>query len=62
MYFIPLAILLQTFDGVGTSGVAITWAGFFGNLVPVILGNIFGGSVLVGVVYYVTYVRAAKRD
>ncbi len=55
-------MLLQTFDGVGATGVAIIWAGFFGNLVAVILGNILGGSVLVGLVYYVIYVRTIKQD
>lgn len=57
MYFIPLAMLLQTFDHVGGNAPMITWAGFFSNLVPVILGNIIGGSVLVGLVYHVIYRR-----
>jgi formate/nitrite transporter len=57
MYFIPLAMLLQTFDPIGGSAPAITWLGFFSNLVPVILGNIIGGSVLVGLVYHVIYRR-----
>ncbi len=55
MYFIPLAMLLQTFDHIGTA--TITWLGFFSNIVPVILGNIIGGSVLVGLVYHVIYRR-----
>jgi hypothetical protein len=42
------------------SGPAIMWLGFAGNLVPVILGNIVGGSVLVGLVYHVTYRRSAR--
>jgi formate/nitrite transporter FocA (FNT family) len=29
----------------------------FGNLVPVIAGNLLGGSVLVGLTYYVIYRR-----
>ena len=58
MYFFPLAMLLQHFDGVGAGGPAITWAGFLSNLVPVILGNIFGGSVLVALVYHLIYRRA----
>ena len=58
MYFFPLAMLLQQFDQVGVGVHHITWAGFFGNLVPVILGNIIGGSVLVGLVYHVIYRRA----
>jgi formate/nitrite transporter len=64
MFFIPLAMLLQTFDGVGTGAgaMAITWPGFFSNIVPVILGNILGGSVLVGLVYHVIYLRAPRKD
>lgn len=58
MYLIPLAMLLQTFDNVEVGVGSVTWLGFFGNLVPVILGNIIGGSVLVGLVYHVIYRRA----
>jgi len=32
----------------------------FRNLVPVIAGNIVGGSVLVALVYYVIYIRPSK--
>lgn len=49
MYFISIGMLLQ--DATGT----ITVNGFIGNLVPVILGNVVGGSVLVGLVYYLIY-------
>ena len=55
MFFIPLAMLLQNLDDIGVNANAITWVGFFGNLVPVILGNIVGGSVLVGLVYHLIY-------
>lgn len=61
MYFIPLAILLQHFNQVGVAQYTITCAGFFGNLVPVILGNLAGGSVLVGLVYHIIYQRGMKR-
>ena len=50
MYFIPLAMLLDPQAG-------ITWTGFFGNLLPVIAGNLIGGSVLVALVYHVIYGR-----
>jgi formate/nitrite transporter FocA (FNT family) len=56
MYFIPLAMLLQN-DGTEAAGATITWAGFAANLVPVVLGNLVGGSVLVGLVYYLIYRR-----
>jgi formate transporter len=31
------------------------------NLVPVIAGNLVGGSVLVGLTYHVIYRRSAER-
>ncbi|MEW6690785.1 MAG: formate/nitrite transporter family protein [Pseudomonadota bacterium] len=46
MYFIPLGMLL--------AGEA-NWAGLAANLVPVTLGNILGGSVMVALVYYLIY-------
>ena len=39
---------------------AVTIAGFLGNVIPVILGNLVGGSVLVALVYYLIYRRPAK--
>jgi formate transporter len=61
MYIIPLAMLLQD-GGFAVAGIGpITWQGFFGNLGPVILGNLVGGSVLVGLVYHVIYRRGAAR-
>jgi formate/nitrite transporter len=62
MYFIPLGMLLETFGDAAPGTHTVTWLGFFGNLVPVILGNIIGGSVLVGLVYYVIYRRTSDED
>ena len=62
MYLIPMAMLLQTTANAPGSIAVVTWAGFAGNLVPVILGNIIGGSVLVGLVYHVIYRRTPGRD
>lgn len=56
MYFFPLAMLLQ---GDGATAGAITWTGFFSNMLPVIMGNIIGGSVLVGLVYHIIYRRTS---
>ncbi|MFN0184121.1 MAG: formate/nitrite transporter family protein [Aquabacterium sp.] len=44
----PLAALL---------GAPLTLAEVLGNLVPVVAGNIIGGSVLVALVYWVIYLR-----
>ncbi len=55
MYLIPLGMMLQD-----QAQPVITWAGFAHNLVPVILGNLIGGSVLVGVVYHFIYRHGRK--
>ena len=58
MYIIPLAMLLRL-EGLGdASAQAITWAGMASNLVPVIAGNLLGGSVLVAGIYHLIYRRA----
>jgi formate transporter len=58
MYFLPLAMMLQA-----AAGAPVQVSGLWTNLVPVIAGNIVGGSVLVALVYYVIYRRpAAKAD
>lgn len=62
MYFMQLAMLIQYFEPASAGGVAITWAGMWGKLVPVILGNLMGGSVLVGMVYFVIYRPSAPKD
>lgn len=59
MYLMPLAMLLQQFGPLGTTP-AVTWSGMLGNLLPVIAGNLVGGSVLVGLTYYVIYGRQPK--
>ena len=55
MYLFPLAMLVQWSGAAGTE--AVTWAGLAGNLLPVIAGNLLGGSVLVGLTYHLIYRR-----
>jgi formate transporter len=52
MYFFPLAMLL---------GAPLTAADMARNLLPVIAGNIVGGSVLVAGVYWAIYLRPRVR-
>ncbi len=59
MYILPLAMLLQS-AGVAADGALVTWDGLLGNLVPVILGNLLGGAGLVGLVYWVIYLRQPR--
>ena len=58
MYLMPLAWVLQTSGQVDVAWPAITWAGMLGNWVPVIVGNLLGGSLLVGLVYHLIYRRS----
>ncbi|MEM4373628.1 MAG: formate/nitrite transporter family protein, partial [Nitrososphaerota archaeon] len=61
MYFIPMGILLKTHYTTAKIPYIETLdlLGFAGNLVPVTLGNIIGGSVMVGLVYWLVYRRSA---
>lgn len=60
MYFIPLGILLrsQTSPADFTDIASLDWVGLARNLIPVTLGNIVGGSVMVAAVYHLIYNRA----
>jgi len=60
MFFIPMAMLIKSFGSSETAAQAVSWVGFFSNMVPVILGNLLGGSVLVGLVYQVIYRRSPQ--
>jgi formate/nitrite transporter len=66
MYFISMAILIKTFGPevllaklatASTAYASLTLEGFLRNLVPVTIGNIIGGSGLVGAVYWFIYLR-----
>ena len=67
MYFVPFALFVRAFDPgfVATRGLetpALTWAGFLvHNLLPVTLGNVVGGALLVGGVYWFVYLRPTAR-
>ena len=65
MYFIPLGILLRdrpaVVEAAGLQPGALTdltWGGFlWNNLLPVTIGNIIGGGLLVAAVYWLVYLR-----
>ena len=63
MYFVPYALFIKVFDPAFASAHKIdlsnlTWGSFFlKNLLPVTLGNILGGSVLVAAMYWFIYLR-----
>jgi formate transporter len=69
MYFIPLGMLLKTdADLLASLDIApgaldgLSAAGLTHNLIPVTLGNIVGGTLLVAGVYWFAYLRPKKRD
>jgi formate transporter len=68
MYFVPYALLIKAFDPafVVASKVdisSLTLGSFFlKNLLPVTLGNIIGGSILVAIMYWFIYLRGKKKE
>ena len=69
MYFIPYALFIKMFDTDFIAKVAdkvpnldkLTWQAFWiNNLLPVTIGNIIGGAVLVAAVYWAIFLRASK--
>lgn len=69
MYFIPYALLVKMFDPEYMAKVGdkianldlLTWQAFFlKNLIPVTIGNIIGGAVLVAAIYWVVFLRGKK--
>ncbi len=67
MYFIPAGLFIktwapQTFWTATNTHAAqyptITWRNYLaGNLLPVTIGNVIGGAVLVGLIYWFVYLR-----
>ena len=65
MYFVPLGLFVATFDpefatriGLAREAAELSWMAFvWRNLLPVTVGNIIGGTLLVGAVYWLVYLR-----
>lgn len=67
MYFLPVGLFVKSgasdsfWHNTGASASDygdLTWAhAAFANLLPVTLGNVFGGAVMVGLVYWLVYRR-----
>jgi formate transporter len=71
MYLLPYGILIRNFAppdfwaGIGAlpdQFPALTLGGMSANLVPVTIGNVIGGGVLVGAVYWFAYLRHPMRS
>ncbi|HSD83064.1 MAG TPA: formate transporter FocA [Anaerolineae bacterium] len=67
MYFIPVGLFIKSggdasfFQAIGKTAENfphLTWGNFFvANLLPVTIGNIIGGAIMVGLVYWFIYLR-----
>jgi formate transporter len=70
MYFIPIGLFIKAgapdsfWADIGKTAAdfpTLTWDNFFiGNLLPVTIGNIIGGSLMVAAVYWFVYLRDRK--
>ena len=70
MYFVPLGMLIKTFGGEEAYAImesnnvnydALNISEFItNNLIPVTIGNVIGGAVLVGMVYWFVFLRKQK--
>ena len=73
MYFVPVGIFAKSNEsyvaaaiekyGISEAQLAnLSWSDFFANnLIPVTLGNIVGGAVCVGLVYWLIYLKKTKE-
>lgn len=71
MYFISFALFIKSFDPTFIALVsakvpglsALTWKAFIlTNLIPVTIGNIIGGAVLVAIIYWFVFLRKKKIE
>ena len=69
MYFISIGLLIERDEGFVESLQPppdlsnLNWASFFlDNLLPVTIGNIIGGAVMVGAVYWLVYLRPRRTE
>jgi formate/nitrite transporter FocA (FNT family) len=65
MYFIPAGLLINQFDPAFVSAASLsltnfTIGGFLSNLLPVTIGNIIGGAVMVAGIYWFIYLRHTR--
>ena len=71
VYFIPMGLLIKSgapdafWASIGRTAAdfpSLTWTSFFiRNLLPVTIGNIIGGSVMVAAVYWFVYLRKSAN-
>ena len=67
MFFIPMGLLVKSNSAFVAAQTnvpdlsTLTWGNFLrANLLPVTIGNVIGGAVMVGAVYWFVYLRAPR--
>jgi formate/nitrite transporter len=66
MYFIPMGLFVKRDDAwvAGMDGLpelgGLDWSALVDNLVPVTIGNLLGGTVMVGALYWFAYLRPRR--
>lgn len=67
MYFIPLGLFIKAFDPAFAAGSNVNLAGLgwgsflLNNLLPVTIGNIIGGALMVAAVYWAIFLRETPK-
>lgn len=71
MYFIPIGLMIKNYAGANfwqsigktpADYASLTWGSFlFRNLLPVTIGNIIGGAILVAAVYWLIFLRPTEN-
>jgi formate/nitrite transporter len=72
MYFIPIGLVIKQFaepefwELIGKTPAdyaSVTWQAFLvNNLLPVTIGNIIGGAILVAAIYWLIFLRPTKKS
>jgi formate transporter len=68
MFFIPFGIFVKSDSAfVATQKTPnlsnVTWGHFLtANLIPVTIGNVIGGGLMVGAIYWFVYLRKQRRE
>jgi hypothetical protein len=71
MYFLSFALMIKDdpmlLSAMKTAGITVDisnlgFIGVFNNLLPVTLGNIVGGSIFVGLIYWLAFLRNNKKE
>ncbi|CAM1359986.1 formate/nitrite transporter family protein [Tenacibaculum xiamenense] len=61
LFIIPMGLLLQNSYEIDILTKELSISGMLNNLIPVLLGNVVGGSILVGLMYHFIFLKTKKH-